>query len=328
MLAIVSVALAMGACPYSRPGSQLDESQPVILPCASMTALSRRPEFISQRNIKCTSFCTAAVPPGPPGTGMLYQAYQAHSDIMVPVRALAGMAAHAVGHTARRLGRGTSPLRNLTAAYELIARAGLTHARPPFGIDSVTVGNREVAVTRGGGRMSRRSARCCISRRTSTPAQPRVLLVAPLSGHFATLLRGTVRTMLPEHDVYITDWHNARDVATAARPLRLRRICRPPDPVPGGDRAGRACRRGVPALRRGAGGGRGDGAGRQSGAAAQHDADGRADRHPRQPDQGQRARQRQADRLVREEPDRARAVPLRRRAGARSIRASCSSPPS
>jgi poly(3-hydroxybutyrate) depolymerase len=42
--------------------------------------------------------------------------------------------------------------------------------------------------------------------------QPRVLLVAPLSGHFATLLRGTVRTMLPEHDVYITDWHNMRDV--------------------------------------------------------------------------------------------------------------------
>ena len=45
-------------------------------------------------------------------------------------------------------------------------------------------------------------------------AQPRVLLIAPLSGHFATLLRATVRTMLPEHDVYITDWHNARDVAT------------------------------------------------------------------------------------------------------------------
>jgi polyhydroxyalkanoate depolymerase len=42
--------------------------------------------------------------------------------------------------------------------------------------------------------------------------QPRVLLVAPLSGHFSTLLRATVKTMLPDHDVYITDWHNARDV--------------------------------------------------------------------------------------------------------------------
>ncbi|MDI7047269.1 polyhydroxyalkanoate depolymerase, partial [Escherichia coli] len=38
--------------------------------------------------------------------------------------------------------------------------------------------------------------------------QPRVLVIAPMSGHFATLLRGTVRTMLAEHDVYITDWHN------------------------------------------------------------------------------------------------------------------------
>ena len=43
--------------------------------------------------------------------------------------------------------------------------------------------------------------------------QPRVLVVAPLSGHFATLLRNTVRTLLPDHDVYITDWHNARDVS-------------------------------------------------------------------------------------------------------------------
>ncbi len=45
---------------------------------------------------------------------------------------------------------------------------------------------------------------------TDTP-QPRVLLVAPLSGHFATLLRNTIETLLPEHDVYVTDWHNARD---------------------------------------------------------------------------------------------------------------------
>src|SRR5262249_25162603 len=44
--------------------------------------------------------------------------------------------------------------------------------------------------------------------------QPRVLVVAPLSGHFATLLRGLVRTMLPDHDICITDWHNARDIGT------------------------------------------------------------------------------------------------------------------
>ena len=62
-------------------------------------------------------------------------------------------------------------------------------------------------------------------------AQPRVLVVAPLSGHFATLLRSLVRTMLPEHDVCITDWHNARDVSIDARPVRLRRLRRAPDPT-------------------------------------------------------------------------------------------------
>ena len=64
--------------------------------------------------------------------------------------------------------------------------------------------------------LPRRSARSCAFKKDVDTAQPRVLLVAPLSGHFATLLRDTVRTMLPEHDVYITDWHNARDAPLSA----------------------------------------------------------------------------------------------------------------
>ncbi len=256
--------------------------------------------FISHCNIKCTSVALRFA--GAAGDWMLYQAYQAHSDIMVPVRALAGMAAKTVGERLNGSAR-PSPLSNLTAAYELIARAGLTHARPPYGIDSVMVGNREVAVTEEAADVTPFGTLLHF-KKDIEQAQPRVLLIAPLSGHFATLLRATVRTMLPEHDVYITDWHNARDVADRARPLRLRRIYRPPDPLPGDDRAGRASGGGVPALRGRAGGGGRDGAGRQSGAAALDDADGRPDRHPRQPDQGQRARQGQTDRLVREEPDR------------------------
>jgi polyhydroxyalkanoate depolymerase len=102
-------------------------------------------------------------------------------------------------------------LRNLTAAYELIARAGLTHERPPFGIRSVTVGNREIAVGENAVDVTP-FATLLHFKKDMMAAQPRVLLVAPLSGHFATLLRATVCTMLPEHDVYITDWHNARDV--------------------------------------------------------------------------------------------------------------------
>ena len=138
---------------------------------------------------------------------MLYQAYQAHSDIMVPVRAFAGFAISASGlHSLDN-----HVLRNLTAAYELIARAGLTHHRPPFGIDSVTVGNRDVEV-REEAKLRTPFATLLRFKKDIAQTQPRVLLVAPLSGHFATLLRSTVRTMLPEHDVYVTDWVNARNV--------------------------------------------------------------------------------------------------------------------
>jgi poly(3-hydroxybutyrate) depolymerase len=142
---------------------------------------------------------------------MLYQVYQAHSDIMVPVRAWAGTALQAIGQPLAGV-IDNAVLRNLTAAYELIARAGLTHARPAFGIDSVTVGNCEVAVHEHAALTTPFGTLLHFKKDIDTP-QPRVLLVAPLSGHFATLLRGTVRTMLPEHDVYITDWHNVRDVA-------------------------------------------------------------------------------------------------------------------
>jgi poly(3-hydroxybutyrate) depolymerase len=143
-------------------------------------------------------------------SAMLYQAYQAHTDIMIPVRALASFAMAASGWRPMD----STALRNLTAAYELIARAGLTHHRPPFGITSVTVGNREVAV-REEAALKTPFGTLLHFKKDIAQTQPRVLLIAPLSGHFATLLRSTVRTMLPEHDVYITDWHNAREVPTA-----------------------------------------------------------------------------------------------------------------
>jgi poly(3-hydroxybutyrate) depolymerase len=143
--------------------------------------------------------------------GMLYQAYQAHSDVMVPVRSWAASALGAIGQPLAGLAD-NAVLRNLTAAYELIARAGLTHHRPAYGIDRVTVGNREVQVHERAA-LTTPFGTLLHFKKDIDSAQPRVLLVAPLSGHFATLLRGTVRTMLPEHDVYITDWHNARDIA-------------------------------------------------------------------------------------------------------------------
>jgi len=143
---------------------------------------------------------------------MLYFAYQLQSDVMTPVRAWASMAA---GSGGAPLLADHPALRNLTAVYELIARAGLTHTRPPFGIDRVTVGNREVEVKEEAAAVTPFATLLHFKKDIAT-AQPRVLLAAPLSGHFSTLLRETVRTMLPEHDVYITDWHNARDVPLTA----------------------------------------------------------------------------------------------------------------
>jgi len=140
---------------------------------------------------------------------MLYQAYQAHADLMVPVRALASLAAGRIGPS---FTENFGVVRNIMAACELIARAKLSHHRPPFGIETVMAGNREVAVREEAVHV-RPFGTLLHFKKDIDMAQPRVLLVAPLSGHFATLLRATVNTMLADHDVYITDWHNARDVA-------------------------------------------------------------------------------------------------------------------
>ena len=143
---------------------------------------------------------------------MLYLAYQTQSDIIALVRAWASTAV-AAGDPS--LVRDNPAIRNLTAAYELIARAGLTHTRPAFGIRSVLVGNGEVEVREEAAHVTPFGALLHFKKGIAS-AQPRVLLVAPLSGHFATLLRATAQTMLPEHDLYITDWHNARDVPLTA----------------------------------------------------------------------------------------------------------------
>ena len=143
---------------------------------------------------------------------MIYQLYQTQSDMMEPFR---GMARCAVDRLSQvNSGYGDNVARRLTAAYDIMARMGLTHQRPSYGIASVRLGEREIAVAEEAADVT---PFCTLLhfRKDMTAAQPPVLLVAPLSGHFATLLRDTVHTMLPEHDVYITDWHNIRDVATA-----------------------------------------------------------------------------------------------------------------
>jgi polyhydroxyalkanoate depolymerase len=140
---------------------------------------------------------------------MLYHAYQLQDDLMAPFRFFA----------ARSLAMasiiGIAMPRQLAASLEMVTRCRLSHTRPPFGIESVHVGNRDVAVTEAVA-LDLPFGKLLHFKKDIDTAQPRVLVVAPLSGHFSTLLRATVRTLLRDHDVYITDWANARDVPTEA----------------------------------------------------------------------------------------------------------------
>jgi len=145
---------------------------------------------------------------------MLYQLYQTMTDFAEPFRMFA-----AAGLRSRpMLGEfGREPLANsLFAALDMIAHTKLIPERPPFRIDQVVSGNMEVAIRE---EVIAATPFCDLlhfAKSEGSIAQPKVLLVAPISGHFATLLRNTVQTLLRDHDVYITDWKNARDVPVAA----------------------------------------------------------------------------------------------------------------
>ncbi len=143
---------------------------------------------------------------------MLYQAYQLQSDLLSPLRLMA----QSLGTSLWFNGTENSPVRKLAAACDVFSRLRLTHSRPSYGITSVKVGDVEVGVSEETVLSLPFGSLLHFQRTGDVPGMadhPPVLLVAPLSGHFATLLRETLRTLLQDHDVFITDWHNARDVA-------------------------------------------------------------------------------------------------------------------
>jgi poly(3-hydroxybutyrate) depolymerase len=142
---------------------------------------------------------------------MMYSMFQAQSDLLGVARLLASPAAGWLGQPwAER--DGAYGARKLAAAMHLFTRATTTHRRPDFGIDRVQAGDSWVQV-REHVALRLPFADLLHFEKDQAQEQPRVLVVAPLSGHFATLLRGTVQTLLADHDVYITDWRNVRDVS-------------------------------------------------------------------------------------------------------------------
>lgn len=145
---------------------------------------------------------------------MLYQFFQTMTDLATPMRLMAeaglrtrpmfGSLAHA-------------PLANSAyAALDMIANTRLTAERPDYRIASALCGNAEVPVREELIAATPFGDLLRFAKPPQAVEQPKVLLVAPISGHFATLLRNTVEVLLRDHDVYITDWKNARDVPLSA----------------------------------------------------------------------------------------------------------------
>jgi poly(3-hydroxybutyrate) depolymerase len=145
---------------------------------------------------------------------MLYSGYQAWNDMLMPARLAA--------QTALSFRKAWGPMgdlpmsRRMFAMMDVFQGAKLTHKRPAYNIESVVSGNaqvtvrEEIALDRPFGNLLH------FVKDDVEAAQPKVMVVAPMSGHFATLLRNTIHTLLRDHDVYITDWKNARDVPRSA----------------------------------------------------------------------------------------------------------------
>lgn len=148
------------------------------------------------------------------GESMMYQAYQAQSDLLRPLRHLAKVHGAMLGTEPPRPGLG-SMTRPGMAASKVFELSEVTHRRPPWRIAGVPVKGEQQPVVE---EVVLRTPFAELLRfhKPGVAGQPKLLVVAPMSGHFATLLRDTVRTALQDHDVYVTDWLNVRDVPLAA----------------------------------------------------------------------------------------------------------------
>lgn len=144
----------------------------------------------------------------------MYPAYQAQADLLWPLRTATRWTLPWL-QEASESDHPWFTSRPLMAACRLLDLAQVTHARPDWGIASVELDGQtwpvveEAVVTTPFATLRR----FC---KPGAPAQAKVLVVAPMSGHFATLLRDTVRTLLQDHDVHVSDWHNIRDVPLSA----------------------------------------------------------------------------------------------------------------
>ncbi|MGI4880305.1 MAG: polyhydroxyalkanoate depolymerase [Janthinobacterium lividum] len=142
---------------------------------------------------------------------MLYNAYEMQKSMLAGVGAASKMTSDWMLSPANPFAQvGASPV--IARALEVFAHATAPRGKPAFGLDATIVDGVSVAVSeeivlrKPFGQLKH------FVRAVSGRNDPKLLIVAPMSGHFATLLRGTVERMLPGHDVYVTDWRDAKYV--------------------------------------------------------------------------------------------------------------------
>ena len=139
---------------------------------------------------------------------MLYNAYEVQRSLLAGASQLAGLGAGWLHNPANPLSYSSmGPI--AAAGLDVFAHAAAPRGKPDFGIESTVVGRTQVAVRE---EIVLRKPFGQLKRfvREGVKKGPRLLIVAPMSGHYATLLRGTVERLLPKHDVYITDWRDAK----------------------------------------------------------------------------------------------------------------------
>jgi poly(3-hydroxybutyrate) depolymerase len=147
---------------------------------------------------------------------MLYQIHELQRNVLEPWRWWAEASAEVLKNPLLPISYAPSA-KKAAAGFDLMLRLTARYERPQFGIETVSVAGEQVRVTES---IILDKPFCQLRHfaksgnlKGNHKDNPHVLVFAPLSGHYATLLRDTVRTMLPDHDVTITDWKDARDVS-------------------------------------------------------------------------------------------------------------------
>jgi poly(3-hydroxybutyrate) depolymerase len=139
---------------------------------------------------------------------MLYDAYEVQRSLLTSASKLAGLGAGWLNNPTNPFGYSSmGPL--VAAGLEVFAHASAPRGKPEFGINEVQVGKKLVQVDEDI-ELRKLFGQLKHFRKVDASAGEPLLIVAPMSGHYATLLRGTVARMLPKHDVFITDWRDAK----------------------------------------------------------------------------------------------------------------------